>query len=318
MSTVIVAAAAPHLAVSSSTQPSHSCPGRPLGKPLTPQLRAEGPPWPDALFEINPSLHLEHNRLICATQPLLKPLFLPGRPFLQSLLGEADQHWYFEPELEHHFPSGAFGFSCLPLPFVRSPAPVSCQWTNKPLLTPTMDCGLLQVWGLFLFFFLTAPCGMWDLSSSYGWNPGPLHWEHRVSATGPPGQSSFLLIFFSLIPNPVSGLPRKQLVFWAAPPPSDHRFWPIGVPCIGQSNWFRGAPDISQSESFLGSVQVEVDRTHVLEGYRSPAAGSCFPSHGKGWSAAAGGRAAWWRPAGEGGQTVPHTSRPQSSSLKAL
>lgn len=45
----------------------------------------------------------------------------------------------------------------------------------------------------------------------------------------------------------------------------DHRFWPIGVPCIGQSDWFRGAPDVSQSESFLGFVQVEVDkRTYVL------------------------------------------------------
>ena len=145
LSIVLVAAAAPHLGVSSSTQPSHSCPGRPLGKPLGPQLSAEGTPWPDALFEINPSLHLEYGRLICATHPLLKPLFLPGRPFLQSLPREADQHWYFEPELKHHFPSGAFGFSCLPLPFVRSLVPVSLQWTNNPLLTPTLDCGLLQV-----------------------------------------------------------------------------------------------------------------------------------------------------------------------------
>ena len=188
MSIVIVAAAAPHLGVSSSTQPSHSCPGRPLGKPLTPQLSAEGPPWPDALFEINPSLHLEHNRLICATQPLLKPLFLPGRPFLQSLLGEADQHWYFEPELKHHFPSGAFGFSCLPLPFVRFPAPVSCQWTNEPLLTPTMDCGLLQVWGLFIYtFFLLhhVACGILVLQLRMEPRPPALgaqslsHWTAR-------------------------------------------------------------------------------------------------------------------------------------------
>ena len=44
LSIVLVAAAAPRLSVSSSTQPSHSCPGRPLGKPLAPQLSAEGPP----------------------------------------------------------------------------------------------------------------------------------------------------------------------------------------------------------------------------------------------------------------------------------
>ena len=72
---------------------------------------------------------------------------------------------------------------------------------------------------------------MWDLSSPA--RDGTLHWEREVLATGPPGKSSFLLVFFSLIPNPVSGLPGRQLPFWAAPPPSDHRFWPIGVPCIG-------------------------------------------------------------------------------------
>ena len=108
-------------------------------------------------------------------------------------------------------------------------------------------------------------------------------------------------------------------MFGAAPPPSDHRFWPIGVPCNGQSDWFRGAPDVSQSESFLGFVQVEVDkRTYVLEGYGSPAAGSCFPSHGKGLSEA-GGSAAWWRPVGMGGgQSTLGTSGPQASSPRAL
>ena len=41
-----------------------------------------------------------------------------------------------------------------------------------------------------LFIYLTAwglSCGMLFLDQ--GLNPGPLHWEHRVLATGPPGKS---------------------------------------------------------------------------------------------------------------------------------
>ena len=98
----------------------------------------------------------------------------------------------------------------------------------------------------------------------------------------------------------------------AAPPPSDHRFWPIGVPCIGQSDWFRGARDGSQSSSFLGFVQVEVEtRTHVLEGYGSPAAGSCS------LLSAVGGNASLWRPEMGVGQKAPGTFDPQFSSWRS-
>ena len=47
---------------------------------------------------------------------------------------------------------------------------------------------------LKLIYFLAAPslsCGMWDLVCWSGIEPGqgPLNWEHRVLATGPPGKS---------------------------------------------------------------------------------------------------------------------------------
>ena len=43
-----------------------------------------------------------------------------------------------------------------------------------------------------LFIYLAASgliCNMQDLVPDQGLNPGPLHWELRVSATGPPGKS---------------------------------------------------------------------------------------------------------------------------------
>ena len=62
---------------------------------------------------------------------------------------------------------------------------------------------LLAAHGIFVvacgsFFFLffsrgmrTLSCGMHAGSSSpnQGSNPGPLHWEHEVLPTGPPGKS---------------------------------------------------------------------------------------------------------------------------------
>ena len=40
-----------------------------------------------------------------------------------------------------------------------------------------------------LFLALAAACGI--KFPDQGLNPGPLHWEHRVLATGPPGKSLF-------------------------------------------------------------------------------------------------------------------------------
>ena len=33
-------------------------------------------------------------------------------------------------------------------------------------------------------------CGMWELVPCPGIEPSPLHWEHGILATGPPGKSS--------------------------------------------------------------------------------------------------------------------------------
>ena len=41
---------------------------------------------------------------------------------------------------------------------------------------------------------LVATC-MWDLVPPPGTEPGPLHWEHGVLPTGPPGKSLDLCLF---------------------------------------------------------------------------------------------------------------------------
>ena len=38
-------------------------------------------------------------------------------------------------------------------------------------------------------------CGMWDLVADQGSNSGSLHWEHGISATGPPAKSLKYLVF---------------------------------------------------------------------------------------------------------------------------
>ena len=59
---------------------------------------------------------------------------------------------------------------------------------------------------IYLFAVLDLSCGtrslrcsMWDLVPCQGLNPGPLHWELGVLATGPPGKSSHLFSVFSEI-----------------------------------------------------------------------------------------------------------------------
>ena len=43
---------------------------------------------------------------------------------------------------------------------------------------------------LIFFFFLSAPLGLWDLSSlTRDLTPGPRQWKHRVLTAGPPGNS---------------------------------------------------------------------------------------------------------------------------------
>ena len=57
---------------------------------------------------------------------------------------------------------------------------------------------------IYLFAVLDLSCGtrslrcsMWDLVPCQGLNPGPLHWELGVLATGPPGKSHSLFFKYS-------------------------------------------------------------------------------------------------------------------------
>ena len=52
--------------------------------------------------------------------------------------------------------------------------------------------GVCLFFFLIFFIYLAVPglsCSMWDLVPDQGSNPDPLHWEHGVLATGPPGKS---------------------------------------------------------------------------------------------------------------------------------
>ena len=65
------------------------------------------------------------------------------------------------------------------------------HWTIREF-PPTPLFGMFRLAALALQIFdlhcrmRTLNCGMWDLVSSQGSNLGPLHWERRVLATGPP------------------------------------------------------------------------------------------------------------------------------------
>ena len=82
---------------------------------------------------------------------------------------------------------------------------VSCTigrfFTTKPPEKPSFLCTFMQIWltgFLFLFFNigLFSCIGSWLQhmgSLDQGLNPGPLHWEHGILATGPPGEPPDLL-----------------------------------------------------------------------------------------------------------------------------
>ena len=79
------------------------------------------------------------------------------------------------------------------------------HWTSKKsailwvLLFKIYGSGYIFLINLFLCIYLAVPscgcgmrtlsCSMWNWFPDQGSNPGPLHWEHRVLATGPPGKS---------------------------------------------------------------------------------------------------------------------------------
>ena len=69
----------------------------------------------------------------------------------------------------------------------------SCVTAGSPLTFGLFCVGFFLK---YLFVYLAAlglSCGLWDLVPEQEWNPGPLHWEHRVLTMVPPGKS---LVFF--------------------------------------------------------------------------------------------------------------------------
>ena len=68
------------------------------------------------------------------------------------------------------------------------------QRVGHDWVTNTFTLWLYQVLvvacGIFSCNIQTLSCSMFP---NQGLNPGPLHWEHRVFATGPPGESPALL-----------------------------------------------------------------------------------------------------------------------------
>ena len=81
-------------------------------------------------------------------------------------------------------PLGYWFFSFLSLLFLKN---ILFIWLDQVLVEGR------EVFDLY-YSMWTLSCGMWDLIDNQGSNPGPLHWELGVLATGPPGKSS--VIFF--------------------------------------------------------------------------------------------------------------------------
>ena len=52
-------------------------------------------------------------------------------------------------------------------------------------------------WFFFFFLLRHMACGIWDLSSQPGIEPGPQQWKCRVLTTGPPGNSRTEFFEFS-------------------------------------------------------------------------------------------------------------------------
>ena len=78
-------------------------------------------------------------------------------------------------------------------------APV-CIWCSQNL-SKALTCGkcfalVSRMDADFFFLFLTAPDGIWDLSSlTSDWTCAPLGWECGILPTGPQGKSCFLFFW---------------------------------------------------------------------------------------------------------------------------
>ena len=89
----------------------------------------------------------------------------------------------------------------LPVPSLYMPCPTtSCLVSSSPSLKKNIYLFIWLRWVLvatcriFSCSMRTLSCSMWDLIPCWGIELGPLHWEHGVLATGPPGKSQLLLL----------------------------------------------------------------------------------------------------------------------------
>ena len=78
-----------------------------------------------------------------------------------------------------------------------------------------------------MFIYVSASglgCSMWDLVPWPGLNPGPLHWKHGVTATGPPGKSHRLLASTKTYLSPEDSAPLQcSPIEVVSPPPPNLR-----------------------------------------------------------------------------------------------
>ena len=71
-----------------------------------------------------------------------------------------------------------------------------------------------QTWEVFFysFIYLTAPVAICKIQPDQGLNPGPLHWEYSVLATGPPGKSQSLGSLKAIVSTLFSVITKGNLV----------------------------------------------------------------------------------------------------------
>ena len=82
-----------------------------------------------------------------------------------------------------------FGFSFPSLVILRKINALSLSWFIHFFLKFFFNIYLFYLF-IWLFLALATACGI--KFPDQGSNPGPLHWEHRVLAAGPPGKSWFI------------------------------------------------------------------------------------------------------------------------------
>ena len=73
--------------------------------------------------------------------------------------------------------------------FVTNCIPLYCYITLYLSIHQLMDISVIAMLGLFFKIYLLVLFGCQAPNQGLNWNP--LHWEHGVSATGPPGKSPF-------------------------------------------------------------------------------------------------------------------------------